>query len=68
MNSVTAWVAEAINSYRGDSLQCVLIGSDYWDDFLSEVGAPADADEVEFHNLVCRKSSTPDKINLVIGY
>ena len=70
--TVTALVDAAITDYKGDSLQCVLIGSDRWPGFLSETGLvpqPVEGGDVEvwYKGVPCRPSVTPHDINLIVG-
>ena len=69
--SARSYVDNALDEYLGTELQAVLIGFDLWEDFLSETGltnAAVGADpEVIYRGVSCRRSVTPDKINLLLG-
>lgn len=65
-------VDEVLDNYRGDDLQAVLIGSDYWSDFLAQAGlAPKPVgtsdSEVIYRNVSCREGVVPDRISLLTG-
>ena len=71
--SAKQWVDEAIDGYGGDDLHAVLIGSELWPEFLQEAGLISTTEPngdvfVEYRDVVCRPSTTPDEINLVTGY
>lgn len=70
--AVRELIDEAIDGYRGDSLQMVLIGSDYWNKFLSETGlrpmsVGAGDLEITYRGISCRRGMSPDSIKLVVG-
>jgi hypothetical protein len=69
--SAKSYVDQALDEYRGTELQAILIGYDLWDEFLVQTGlshsAIGDDPEVTYLGVSCRRSATPDKINLLLG-
>lgn len=69
--SAKSYVDQALDEYRGIDLQALLIGYDLWDEFLVETGLLCSVDgedpEVVYRGVSCRRSVTPDKINLLLS-
>jgi hypothetical protein len=69
--SAKSYVDQALDEYRGTELQAILIGYDLWDEFLVETGLSdsviGEDPEVIYRDVSCRRSATPDKVNLLLG-
>lgn len=69
--SAKSYVDQALDEYPGIDLQSLLIGYDMWDEFLVETGLSGSVvgedPEVIYRGVSCRRSVTPDKVNLLLG-
>lgn len=69
--SAKSYVDQSLDDYQGTELQALLIGYDLWDEFLAETRLSptrgSDDPEVIYRGVSCRRSITPDTINLLLG-